>query len=193
MSPVDTDQGLSDQQTYLIIPQGDSAAGLWLDGFIDPQATTTDTEVMEQGTPQMTDMSSIPMLAGEWRLRLSELCRDCALADSGEQADMLRLARSLLRKTINMGRPRVRGGNHDLTSYGATFDDEYLDGCWSIDATILRWWRIVIRVSEVPFVDKQSEALDAINAECAVDGVDDNVDSFKKKIISCLFQNLSRP
>ena len=44
----------------------------------------------------MTDMSSIPMLAGEWRLRLSELCRDCALADSGEQADMLRLARSLL-------------------------------------------------------------------------------------------------
>ena len=44
----------------------------------------------------MTDISPIAMLAGEWRLRLTELCRDCALADSGEQADMLRLARSLL-------------------------------------------------------------------------------------------------
>ncbi|HZU62576.1 MAG TPA: hypothetical protein VFF98_02750 [Novosphingobium sp.] len=37
----------------------------------------------------------LTMQPGEWRYRLAELCRDCALADAGEQADMLRMARSL--------------------------------------------------------------------------------------------------
>lgn len=36
------------------------------------------------------------MTAGEWRLRLAELCRDCATADAGDEAQQLRLAHWLL-------------------------------------------------------------------------------------------------
>ncbi len=39
---------------------------------------------------------TLAMTAGEWRLRLAELCRDCAMADAGDEAQQLRLAHWLL-------------------------------------------------------------------------------------------------
>lgn len=51
----------------------------------------------------MTDQPSFAsytqaMQAGEWRLRLAELCRDCSAANGGEEAGPLRLAWHLLAK-----------------------------------------------------------------------------------------------
>lgn len=65
----------------------------------------------------MTDISSLKMLAGEWRLRLSQLCRDCALADSGEQADMLRVARALLAIIPEEAGGLVAGGAPSLHAF----------------------------------------------------------------------------
>jgi len=39
---------------------------------------------------------TMPMSTGEWRLRLAQLCRDCAVAEGGEEADYLRLALRLM-------------------------------------------------------------------------------------------------
>jgi len=39
---------------------------------------------------------TLPMSAGEWRLRLAQLCRDCAVAEGEEEAGYLRLALDLM-------------------------------------------------------------------------------------------------
>jgi hypothetical protein len=43
-----------------------------------------------------TPVKALTMTIGEWRLRLAELCRDCVLADSEDEADYLRLAYVLM-------------------------------------------------------------------------------------------------
>lgn len=43
-----------------------------------------------------TPTKALAMTIGEWRLRLAELCRDCAMAESDQEGDCLMLAHALL-------------------------------------------------------------------------------------------------
>jgi len=60
-----------------------------------------------------TPTKALVMTIGEWRLRLAELCRDCALADSDGEGDCLRLAYALLLQAPE------RCGEDDMLDLGA--------------------------------------------------------------------------
>ena len=78
-------------------------------------------------------------------------------------------------RRINVAWPFIRGGDLDRRPNWSAVKWRHDDGCWRINQLVASWWRVVIRVSKIPFINQLPEPGNTIDRKRAADWINDDI------------------